>query len=120
MPSIATLARIQAKLKTEGFTEVAKVDLTSDIPDNVSETTPVADLTRWIKLLEHAMSVAESNGNLGAIASLASKLGNLTSLLHKLTPIPKADPNEDLDLIALAKAGEDRLLLLVKNMFEQP
>lgn len=89
-----------------------------DVPDEPPEGTPLEQIDRWIKRLEHGLAVAEANGNLAAIASLAQKVGTLMALRHRVAPLPKADPNERPDYLELAKVGEERLLTLIRGSFK--
>jgi hypothetical protein len=84
------------------------------VPDVVPEDATEADIDSWIRRLNTAATAAEAAGNLTALASLANKVAALMALKHRLRPVPKADPNENPDMRALADAGEARLAALLR------
>jgi hypothetical protein len=90
----------------------------TDVPDDVPDGTPPETLDAWIVRLERAATLAESHGNLPALASIAAKVTALMSLKHRTAPLPKPDQNERPDYLELARVGEERLLKLIRGTFE--
>lgn len=128
--SVASLIRRQAELK-QGVApappaptvapQPIQTALPEDtIPEDLNEHTPLEDLSRWIQRLEMGARRAEQDGNLAALASIAAKVATLMALRHKASPLPKADPNENPDMIKLAALGEARLMQLANGLFPRP
>jgi hypothetical protein len=139
MPSRATIARRQEELRGAASPEgrvappaVPRAASTpapagqpptsdaasDDVPDDVPDGTPPETLDAWIVRLERAATLAESHGNLPALASIAAKVTALMSLKHRTAPLPKLDQNERPDYLELARVGEERLLKLIRGTFE--
>lgn len=88
-----------------------------DVPDEVPEGTPVEQLDRWIRRLEKMADAAEVAGNVAGVASLSAKMAAMSSLRHRVAPLPKADPNENPDFISLGEQVEKRLFTLIDDLF---
>jgi len=92
-------------------------EATDDVPEEVPADASATDLDRWITRLEKGATKAEAQGNLAALASIAAKVTALMALRHRSAPLPKADPNENPDMKALAAVGRERLRKLANGLF---
>jgi hypothetical protein len=115
--SISTIQRRQLELRGKAPRPTTSTD---DVPEIIPETSTTEDLNRWIARLEKAAAVAESQGNLAALSSIAAKVAALMNLRHRAQPLPKPDPNENPDYKALAAEGEKRLMALAHDLFHGP
>jgi hypothetical protein len=93
----------------------AKVDELdpTEVPDEVPEATGLAEAHRWLAIVNRARERAEADKNWGAVASLAAKATALLEHIRKATPVAKADPNENPDMIKareLARATFHKLI----------
>jgi hypothetical protein len=102
---------------TDNRTDPAGAPDEPEIPNDIPETTPLEDLDRFLGIVNRGLKKAEFDNNLAAIGSLAQKASVLVGLRHRMTPLPKADPNENPDFLKLAAEGEERLLKLVQGLF---
>jgi hypothetical protein len=100
--------------------DLSKTTDSTDVPEIVPDDTPVEMLDRWIARVEAGAKKAEDAGNLPALSSLAMRAASLAEAKRKATPIPKADPNENPDMKALAAEGEKQLLKRVHALFNPP
>jgi hypothetical protein len=89
------------------------------IPDRIPEGADREELNRWLDRLERSAKVAETMGDLSALASIAAKVTAIMALKHRSQPLPKRSPEDDPDMIALAKSGEEKLLGLVRGIRTQ-
>jgi hypothetical protein len=51
---------------------------------------------------------------------MAMRAVAIADAIRKATPRPRADPNDNPDMLALAEVGEKRLLALVNELFASP
>lgn len=119
--SARTLRRRKAELRGKAPAQSSPVDdvvAPADVP--ISDDLPIEQINAWIRRLETAARKAEEQGNLQALASIAAKVQQLMALRHRAAPIPKPNPNERPDYIALAKQFEEKFLKLVQGVFEAP
>jgi hypothetical protein len=92
------------------YTQVANEELSdSHTPD---------ELNFFVDRLKRALAQAETDGNLGAIASISGRVTALMALKHRTAPLPQEDPNERLDFVELALSGEAKLLKLLNDLPE--
>lgn len=91
---------------------------TDEVPDEPPEDVSLAQLDRWLKACEDGLKQAQEAKNLAAVASLAQKAAALMALRRKLVPLPKADPNENPDMKALAAQTRERLQKLAHGVFD--
>ena len=77
------------------------------------------ELNFFVDRLKRALAQAEADGNLGAIASISGRVTALMALKHRTAPLPKENPNDRLDFIELALAGEAKLLKLLNDLPSQ-
>ena len=119
--SVSTIRRRQAELRNGPPRAAARTAPETveaeDVPEEVPPGTPVEMIDRWIARVEKGASEAERLGNLPALSSLAMRAASLAEARRKAVPIPKADPNENPDMIALAKLAETRLFALIDDLF---
>lgn len=90
------------------------------VPEAVPSETPLAQIDEWLARVNAAADAAETDGNLSALSSLTAKAVSLLEARRKAQPLPQVDPNENPDLIALAKQSEEKLLKLVDELFASP
>lgn len=79
------------------------------------DTADPSEIGRMIAEVKSAADAAKANGNLGAYASLMSRLVALLEHQRKVTPAQPPDPNEHPDMIAAAKRARDRLHALIES-----
>jgi hypothetical protein len=115
--SVPTIRRRQRELRGQAPKPTQALPQTTPEPDEVPENVPPQDVDYWLAKLNRIADVAETQGNLGALSSIAAKVATLMSLKHKTAPLPKPDPNDDPDHKARAKEGEDRFLQLIQGIF---
>lgn len=84
-------------------------DTLPEVPNDIPAGADVALVDRWIKLVEDAAQDARNVDNMTAFASLTAKLVSLLEHRRKVTPIPKDDPNDNPDMIALGEQVWQRL-----------
>ncbi len=87
-----------------------------DVPETIPEGVDLTTVEKWIPRIERAAEAAEARGDLSAMASLMAKLVALLEHKRKATPLPKTDPNEHPDMVALADLTIERLLKIAKDM----
>ena len=83
------------------------------LPDAVPEGTPLADIERWMRRIEVAADKAEADGNLAAFSSLMMRLRAFEDARRRATPLPKPDPNDDPDMVAMGEQAEKRFFQLI-------
>lgn len=119
--SVSTIRRRQVALRGRGSKPAppapAALDATDDVPETIPDEAPVELIRRWLARVEKGARAAEEAENLPALASLAMRAASLAEALRKATPLPKADPNENPDMRALAEQGEKRLMALIDDLF---
>jgi hypothetical protein len=115
--SLATIRRRKNELRGQAPKPIQALPQTTPEHDEVPENVPPQDVDYWLAKLNRIADVAETQGNLGALSSIAAKVATLMSLRHKTAPLPKPDPNDDPDHKARAKEGEDRFLQLIQGIF---
>jgi hypothetical protein len=121
---VSTIGRRQAELRRGGAapprSSLPGAPPADDVPDQIPSDASDDDVERWLRRLEKAAAQAERDGNLAALASLGAKFTALKALQRKHAPLPAARPEDNPDYLALAAAGEDRLLRLVEGLFNEP
>ena len=116
--SIKTIERRQNEIRAGTTAKPIQPTEALDVPENIPEHTPVTQIDGWIKTVEAAIGRAEADGNLAALSSLVMRLASLAEARRKAQPLPKVDPNESPNMIALAKVTEERLFKLVHDLFD--
>ncbi len=86
-----------------------------DIPDVIPDGVDVSTVDRWIPRIEKAAEAAEAAKDFGAMASLLAKLTALLEHKRKATPMPKADPNENPDMIAAKERARKEFHRLIDH-----
>jgi predicted nucleic acid-binding protein len=112
-----TIARRQRELRrptSRGPVPNAEI---VEVPENIPENTLLEQIERWLEIVERALKQAEADGNIAGIASLAMRANSLLEARRKAMPLPKADPNENPDMIKLGELAEKRLFALVDDLF---
>ena len=89
---------------------------TQGVNEELSDTHTPDELNFFIDRLKRALAQAETDGNLGAIASISGRVTALMALKHRTAPLPQEDPNERLDFVELALSGEAKLLKLLNEL----
>lgn len=122
--SVPTIRRRQHELRGNGSRGPAAAAPSEaegvEVPDEVPEGASIAEVDKYIAIVNRAIAKAELNGNLTSVASLAQKASVLLALRHRVAPIAKPDPNENPDMRALAQKGEERLMNLARGLFTSP
>jgi len=91
------------------------------ISDTASTDTPMsasdelAKVDKWIKKIEEEAEIAQGAGEMQLFGTLTSKLVSLLEHRRKVSPVPKPDPNENPDMIALGEQVWERLRSTVKS-----
>jgi hypothetical protein len=89
---------------------------TQGVNEELSEAHTPDELNFFVDRLKRALAQAETDGNLGAIASISGRVTALMALKHRTAPLPKEDPNDRLDFVELALSGEAKLLKLLNEL----
>ena len=89
---------------------------TQGVNEELSDAHTPDELNFFVDRLKRALAQAETDGNLGAIASISGRVTALMALKHRTAPLPKEDPNDRLDFVELALAGEAKLLKLLNEL----
>ena len=89
---------------------------TQGVNEELSDTHTPDELNFFVDRLKRALAQAETDGNLGAIASISGRVTALMALKHRTAPLPKDDPNDRLDFVELALSGEAKLLKLLNEL----
>jgi hypothetical protein len=84
--------------------------------EELSDSHTPDELNFFVDRLKRALAQAETDGNLGAIASISGRVTALMALKHRTAPLPKEDPNDRLDFAELALSGEAKLLKLLNEL----
>jgi hypothetical protein len=74
---------------------------------------------KWIAKVERQATKAETDGNIGAFASLTAKLISLIEHARKAQPLPKPDPNDNPDFIAMKEHVRAEFHKRIKLALEQ-
>ena len=90
------------------------------LPEAVPDGTPLEQIEGWMRRIEAAADKAEQQGNLAAFASLMTRLRAFEDARRKATPIPKSDPNDDPDMLAMGEQAERRLMQLIDDALTPP
>ena len=86
------------------------------VNEELSDSHTPDELNFFVDRLKRALAQAETDGNLGAIASISGRVTALMALKHRTAPLPKEDPNDRLDFVELALSGEAKLLKLLNEL----
>lgn len=106
----------QGRAVQPGAAENASSD-SEEVPENIPEDATLEQVDHLLTAINKGMQRAEKDGNLSALASLATKATALALARRKLAPPPKVDLNESPDFVALGEQVEKRLFKLIDDAF---
>src|SRR3990167_2387134 len=81
--------------------------------DDIPEGTGLDTYDRWLERAERMAVDAEIEGDLKAIGNAGRLVGLLLEAKRKATPIPKSDPNDNVDMVKLGAEVAERLHKMV-------
>lgn len=85
-------------------------------PDAIPEGTDLETLDRWLKTAERMGELAESDGDLSALAAAGRLSASLLEAKRKATPPRAPDPNENPDLRKLGAEVAARLHKMIEQV----
>jgi len=117
--SLAAIKLRQRELRGKAVTYKRAPDgslYTRGVNEELSDANTPDELNFFVDRLKRALAQAETDGNLGAIASISGRVTALMALKHRTAPLPQEDPNDRLDFAELALSGEAKLLKLLNEL----
>jgi transcriptional regulator with XRE-family HTH domain len=112
---IAQMLDVSVGAVSKYLIKPAPPEAVDEIPEEIPEGLPVDIVEKWIRKVDRLAEAAEAAKDFGAVNGLLAKLATLKEHQRKAAPPPKADPNENPDMIAAAKRGRETLHKLVES-----
>lgn len=99
----------------------ADEDDAEELPDAdaIPSDAGLEQIDRWLAKANSAIAKAEAVPNLPLVSNLLRTAAQLADMRRKMTPPPVQDPNDQPDMIALAKQVKDRLHRMVDLVCEE-
>ncbi len=109
----ATIARRMRELAGKAAVPIAPAAPLPATPEEIPEGTPVEVLDEWLDTAKAGAEAARTAGNLSQLATMGRLAMTIMDQKRKSAPIPKADPNENPDMVKLGAEVSARLHKLV-------